>query len=471
MVDGPDDPSDPRFDPGSFRDPLSRVVQYDGGVLRVLRAEGVVDFEALERCGFFAEAMRDGTVVATERIAVPAPLLADGWEAALRHEAVPVLTYPYEWTFTMLQDAALGQLRLARAALAEGMLTKDASAYNTQFVGARPVFIDIGSFERLRSGEPWRGYRQFCQLFYNPLLLQAARDVPFQPWLRGALEGITPGQCRALLGGRHSIGRGAFTHVVLHARAERANADSDRDVAEELRRAGFGPKVVDAQLAKLERLVAKLRWSAADSTWSGYSERSHYGSEDLDDKARFVRDVAVARRRRQVVDLGANDGYFSRVVAEHADLVVAVDSDAVVVDRLYRTLRDERTTGILPMWMDLTDPSPALGWRGRERASFAERVSPDLVLALALVHHLAISGTVPLAEVARFLADFGSEVVVEFPTPDDEMVGRLLRNKRSGLFDHYRLEAFERAVGDHFEVVRRELLPSGSRYLFHLAPR
>ena len=470
MPDGePVDPSS--FDPGSFRDPLSRVVVTDDRVVRVLRGDGVADFEALAASPLWQRVESDGRVVATERTELPPELAEAGWELALEHRRVPVITYPYEWTFSMLQDAALLQLDLTREALADGLLTKDATPYNVQFVGAHPVFIDVGSFERLPAGEPWRGYRQFCQLFYNPLLLQAATNVPFQPWLRGSIEGIGPDQLRALLPWRDRVRRGAFANVVLHARLERKHADSDRDVGAELQRAGYGPWLIDAQLAKLQKVVRALEWGAASSTWSDYGDRDHYGDADLTTKTEFVRDVAAALGPETVLDLGANDGWFSRVAAEHAGTVVAVDADALVVDRLYRSLRSEGNRTILPLYGDLLNPSPAQGWRTRERTTLLDRVDADLVLALALVHHLAISGTVPLPDIVAWLREYDAEVVVEFPAPTDPMVQRLLRRKRAGRFDAYTIDGFVGALAPHFDVVRRLDLAAGTRTLFHLRPR
>ena len=189
-----------RPDPGSFRDPLSRVFVDDDARLAGLdgRRPSPTSRHSPPRT-FFAAALDRGDIVATERVADPAALPGE-WAAVLRHERIAVLSYPYEWSFEMLRDAARLQLRLTRQALAESLITKDASAYNVQFVGSKPVFIDVGSFERLRHGEPWAGYRQFCELFLNPLYVQAVRDVPFQPLLRGHLDGITPGVAAAIIG-------------------------------------------------------------------------------------------------------------------------------------------------------------------------------------------------------------------------------------------------------------------------------
>src|SRR3954468_6173147 len=233
------------LDAGSFRDPDSRVFYADGAVLRALSDRGLEDWRALAGTRFFAEALEQGRIVATEEAEVTddLPLLrTDRPAGVLRHERIPFVSYPYEWTFGMLRDAALLQLDLILAALDEDMTLKDATPYNVQFRGARPVFVDIGSFEPLREGEPWIGSRQFCELFLYPLMLAAWKDVPFAPWLRGSLEGIRPSQMRNLMGLRDRFRRGTFTNVFLHARLERSYANRGRtggDVRQELKKAGF----------------------------------------------------------------------------------------------------------------------------------------------------------------------------------------------------------------------------------------
>jgi len=461
-------------DPGSFRDPLSRVYVARDAVWRGLSADGLADFEAYAATDAYRSAQADGRLVATEAVPVQDAPIDAGWAGALRHERVRVLSYPFEWAFSMLRDAALLQLALSREALAEGVLTKDATSYNVQFEGSHPVFIDVGSFERLVPGEPWAGYRQFCELFLNPLLLQAIAGVPFQPWLRGSLNGVSPTLAAAALGSRKRFRRDVLTHVRLHARAEThyADADADRDVRSELKRAGFGPKIIDAQMANLQRAVERLEWKASASTWSSYSDRGHYTDTDLEAKADFVARATAALDAPMVLDLGANDGRFSRVAVEAgAPLVVAVDGDHLVVDHLYRQLRAEGERRILPLVLDLADPSPGLGWRSRERPSFVDRVRPDLVLCLAVIHHLALSNTVPFDEIVGFLHDFDAPLVVEMPHRDDPMAARLLSRKRSGLFDHYDRPAWEAALARRFTVAEQVTLPSGTRTLYLCHPR
>jgi hypothetical protein len=462
-----------RADPGSFRDPTSRVYVADDAVWRGLDAEALGDFEVLAATDLFSRAVADGRLVATERADHPPAEVGDGWAGVLRHERVPVVSYPYEWSYEMLRDAARLQLDLTGAALAEDLITKDASAYNVQFVGSRPVFIDVGSFERLRPGEPWFGYRQFCMHHLFPLMLQAYRGLPFQGLLRADLEGVSPIDTRRMLSFWTMVSprRKGTLHVSIHARGERRYGATDRDVRSELKAAGYKKELVVAQVKGLGKAIERLALKGATTEWSEYGERAHYSDADLAAKEAFVASVAEAVGPSLAWDLGANDGHFSRLVADRGAYVVAADGDYEAVDRLYRSLRAAGDERILPLVLDLADPSPARGWRGVERAAFTDRSRPDLVLALALIHHLVISKNVPITEFVAFLADAGAAVVVEFPGPDDPMVQRLLRNKREGIHDDYTVEAFEAALAGRFDVRRREVLPSGTRVCYHATPR
>ena len=462
-----------RAEPGSFRDREGRVFYRDDRVLRTLSEPALAHWEALERTAFFPRAMADGRVVATRRIELPddaPPSGAQPWVAALEHERVPFVSYPYEWSFGMLRDAALLQLNLLREALEEGFVLKDSSAYNLQWVGARPVFIDVPSFERLAPGEPWVGYLQFCQLFLYPLLLAAHRDVPFQPLLRGALDGVTPEVAARLLAGGARFRRGVFAHVHLQARLQAMTAGASRSVKRELSESGFHRELILANVRKLERLVGGLEWRRTSSTWVAYRESHGYSPEDHEAKRRFVAAAAAAAPRRLVWDLGANTGDFSRVCRAHADYVVALDADALAIERLYRELARDGERGILPLVGNLVDPSPGLGWRGRERKTLAERGRPDLVLALALLHHLVIAANVPLDEVVEWLASVGGDLVIEYVSKQDPMVARLLLNKEDRYSD-YDLARLEAALARHYEIADRLELASGTRTLLHARRR
>ena len=461
----------PEAESGSFRDPDSRVFRDGDEVLRALSESGLEDWELLAATRFFRAMQDAGKIVRTERLDDAAASGLDGFaaHATLRHDRIPFVSYPYEWPFSMLREAALLELELLRAALAEDMILKDASPYNVQWRGSRPVFIDVGSFERLGEGEPWAGYRQFCSLFLYPLMLQAYAGLPFQPWLRGSLEGIEPAQARAILRGRRLFRRGVLTHVALHARLERR--EGDRDTRSELKRAGFRKELIEANAARLEKLVRKLDWGGSETAWSGYGERAHYEAGELDRKDRFVREACASHQPRLAWDLGCNDGRYSRIAAEQGAYVVAVDGDHASVDALFRSLHSDGDDRIMPLVMDLADPSPARGWRGVERTRLEDRGRPDLVLCLALIHHLSIAANVPLAEVVDWLGSLGGVLVVEFADREDVMVQRLLSRKKDDAHPDYRPEVFEAELARRFDVVRREELESGTRTLYEVRPR
>jgi SAM-dependent methyltransferase len=448
-------------EPGSFRDRDNQVLYDDsGGVLRALRGDGLDDWAALSASRLFAEFSADGQLVGTE---------AEG-EELLRHERIPFISYPYEWTFSMLKDAALLELDLVLAGLDEGLILKDGTPYNVQWRGARPVFIDIGSFERLREGEPWAGYRQFCMQFLYPLLIQAYRGLPFQPWLRGSLEGIEPAACRRLLSGRDLFRRGVFTHVVLHQRLERQHGSHGGDTRHELQEAGFGTQMIRANVTRLRKLVERLGPREATSAWSGYADDNTYSEVEAGRKEEFVRAAVRAARPELVWDVGCNDGRYSRIAAEHAGYTLALDADERTLDRLYGELAAEEHGSIVPLVVDVADPSPALGWCNLERKELADRGKPDLVLCLALVHHLAITRNIPIASFVRWLRSLDAAVVVEFPTAEDTQVRRLLDAKRPGSHDDYDLPAFEAVLAEHFAIDRREQI-AATRVAFFAYPQ
>jgi hypothetical protein len=405
----------------------------------------------------------DPRIVATEELGdAPEP-----WAVLLRHERIPFVSYPYEWPFTTLKRAALLQLDLLVDALAAGLILKDSTPYNVQWNGPRPVFIDVGSFERYREGTAWEGYRQFCQLHLYPLFLSAWKGVPFQPWLRGSLDGIQPAEMRNLLSLRDRFRKGATTHVVLHARLERRYADRTREVKSELKRAGFRKELVLANARKLRKLVEALEWRGASAAWGDYAQTWSYTERDAERKAAFVRAAARGVAPRLVWDLGCNDGTYSKLCAADGAYVVATDADHHVIDRLAREERE----GILPLVVDLADPPPSLGWRGAERKHLPARGKPGLTLALALVHHLAITRNVPLVELLDWFASLEGALVIEFVDPSDEMAQRLLAAKREGLHGDYTRSRFERLLGERFDVERTEELAEGRRVLYLAHPR
>ncbi|HEY2253179.1 MAG TPA: hypothetical protein VGH74_19030, partial [Planctomycetaceae bacterium] len=403
------------FETGSYRDREGRVFYGAAGeILRAMSARALAEWEAVSAAGFFRQGMESGKIVRTARIehsSVEPHFEGFTWAAFLQHDTIPYVSHPYEWTFGMLKDAALLHLELLAAALDEDFTVKDGTAYNVQWVGHRPMFIDVLSFEKLPPGQPWAGYRQFCQTFLFPLFLQAYKDVPFQPWLRGCLDGITPVQCANLMSFRDMLRPGVLKHAWLHAWLEGSERVRESDVRQDLPRAGFNKSLIAANVASLARIIRRLEWNPPDSKWSGYAASNTYSAGDARRKAEFVRTAVMSRRAGLAWALGSNTGEYARIAAENSDCVVAMDADHLAVERLYQSLRRGPSAPgnnvILPLVMNFVDPSPNLGWRGQERRDLAERGRPDLTLCLALIHHLVIGAGIPLRELLEWLAALG----------------------------------------------------------------
>jgi len=451
-----------RYDPGSFRDPASRVFYSNGDVYRTLSPAGLDGWHALRDSQRLTDWVAGGRLVATDE------LIQDG-TTYLKHQRIPFWSHPYEWSFSMLRDAALLHLDLLEEALRSGLTMKDATPYNVQFVGSSPIFTDVGSFCSYEAGEPWLGYRQFCRQFLYPLLLRAHADVPFQPLLRGSLDGIPAATARACLRSRRTFKPGVLTDVVLQARAERSTAKrSDRDVRSELSAAGFNADMIIHNVRRVRKVLQKTRWSPGSSSWSDYASCGHVANQ-RDIKEAFVRRVAGQHHRRLVWDVGANDAHFSAAVADMADVVVAMDADEVTVDRTYRKLSIDGPPNVLPLVVDLADPSPGLGWRGTERTTLEARGTPDLVLMLAVIHHLVIGSNLPLASVIDWLATLGTEVVIEWVPLDDPMSQRLTVNKRRHeVHADYTEDDLRRYCDERFSIAAEQ--PCETRRLFHLTP-
>ncbi len=448
----------------------------DDAILRALSPEGAGDWDALAASPLLETLVNKGELIPTKEVDVSVlngstDLLPTGVTRVLEHQRVPFISYPYEWTFSMLRDAAVLQLDLGIAAVDEGLMLKDATPYNVQFQGSSPVFIDVGSFETIPEGLPWVGYRQFCMLYLYPLLFQAHKDIPFHPWMRGSIDGIQPIDAIKVFSLMDRLRKGVFLHTSLHARLDRrANKSGPGSADENKNKRTVKPEAVKAHMNSMRRLVSKLKWKTGETSWSGYRASNTYSDDDDKRKQTFVAEVAASKQPTLTWDMGCNDGAYSRIAAESSERVVAFDFDHATVEALYRSLKQEGNTKILPLVGNLADPSPGLGWRGLERRTLADRGAPDLMLALALIHHVSISANIPIAEFLEWVKDLGSTLLIEFPKRTDPMVRALLANKQEGANADYDLENFELELGRRFNVEKREELPSGDRVLYLASP-
>ena len=466
-------PGTPLRHPASFRDPSGFLYRRDGTLLRQVAPGYAAHYEQLCDSGLLAALTGRAALIRHDE--VPIDLAAEpGAYKVLRPELVPFVSYPYEWSFGQLRAAALHTLEVQRVALEHGMTLKDASAYNIQFFGHRPVLIDSLSFEIYREGRPWVAYRQFCQHFLAPLGLAAWRDVRLLRLLRSDLDGIPLDLASSLLPWHTRLRPSWFAHLHLHARYQRRHGDAGRagedGAVQEVKAAQVSRRGLDGIVDSLASALRGLRLDLPETEWGDYYSDTNYSEAAFEAKREGVRRALDAVRPKLVFDLGANTGELTRLASERGAYAVAFDVDPAAVERGYGAAVERGDESLLPLWLDLANPSPDLGWAHAERQSLAARGPADLVLALALVHHLAIGNNVPLDRIAAYLAELGRELLIEFVPKQDSQVQRLLAT-REDVFPDYHCEGFEAAMGRVFEIVESTPITGSERTLYRMRRR
>jgi SAM-dependent methyltransferase len=462
--------SHPQRDPGSFRDPSGFVFNRGGALLRQINDSFAADWDDLVASGLLTDLQKRHLLIGHETASIDDAALPERAHAVIRPERIDFVSYPFEWSFGMLRDAALLTLEAQSVAFEAGFVLRDATAYNVQFQRGRPILIDTLSFERGVPGAPWIAYRQFCEHFLAPLALMAYRDVRLGLLLRDFIDGIPLDLAARLLPGRTRWNLGLGPHIHVHARAQARFANRGTEAAAASRKTSVSPLRQRALIDSLQRTIRKLDWTPEGTEWADYAEHTSYGEDATAVKDDLVRQFLVAAGGDVVWDLGANTGRFSRIAAELGRRVVAWDVDPAATERHYRLIRRNETEGILPLVLDLANPSPGLGWSGEERRSLEGRANADVVLALALVHHLAIGRNVPLDRIAAFLARLAPGLVMEFVPKEDPMVGRLLAT-REDVFPEYSLEGFRSAFGGLFEIADEVPVTGTARTLVRMTRR
>lgn len=449
--------------PASFRDPAGFLFSRAGILYRQVNQLAAPDYDLLMTSGLYENLITAGLLIPHEESTI-SPQLPSMAYKILKPQRVPFISYPYEWSFSQLQDAALATLRIQRRALKKGLSLKDASAYNIQFFNGQPVLIDTLSFEAWQA-QPWTAYRQFCQHFLAPLALMAYTDVRLNQLLRVYVDGIPLDLAARLLPWQARLVPGLLAHLFLHAAAQQRAAQSEGNAPSPSAQVSLAQQL--GILESLTNAVKQLRWQPKGTAWGQYYDFTNYNDESFAAKRDAVRGFLEQIAPRTVWDLGANTGVFSRLAVELGAHTVAWDIDPAAVEQNYRQCRAEKTVNLLPLLLDLTNPSPALGWAHQERNSFLERAPVDVTLALALIHHLAIGNNLPLPYLARFFAQTANNVLIEFVPKEDSQVQKMLRSRKD-IFDAYTREHFERAFAQHFEIVQLVALTGSLRTLYWL---
>ncbi|GAP13787.1 protein containg methyltransferase domain [Longilinea arvoryzae] len=446
----------------SFRDPSGFLFRREGVLYRQVNQKYQPDYDQLMHSGLYQKLVNAGLLIPHTEVDIQAEQPEIAYRV-LRPEVVPFISYPYEWSFGQLKDAAMATLAIARQALDFGMLLKDASAYNIQYHLGKPVLIDTLSFEVYQEGRPWVAYRQFCQHFLAPLALMAFNDVRLNQLLRIYIDGVPLDLASKLLPGKTRLNFGLASHIHMHANAQKRYADQAVDKSAVPQR--MAKISLLGLLDNLESTVRGLSWTPEGTEWADYYDATNYTREAFEEKKALVLAYIQRVRPAQVWDLGANNGEFSRLATTKGINTVAFDIDPSAVEKNYRAVKANGEQKMLPLVLDLTNPSPSLGWENRERQSLAERGPVDLALALALVHHLAISNNVPLDRLAAAFAALGRWLVIEFVPKEDSQVQRLLAT-REDIFPTYTLDGFEEAFSHSFDIVEKAQINGSKRTLF-----
>jgi len=444
----------------SFRDPSGFVFLQGNNIFRVVNNSYRDDYDKLMSKLYPALTQAELLISHTE-VDFDSTKKANQYKL-LQAEKIPFISYPYEWSFSQYKDAALTTLAIQRKALEQGMTLKDASIYNIQFYRGKPIFIDTLSFEKYEEGSPWIAYGQFCRHFLAPLTLMAYHDPRMGAMMRDYIDGIPLDLASGLLPFKSRFRVPLFLHIHLHASSQKRHADSENKSAKTAKK--FSHAAMMGLIDSLENGIKKLRLKTDRTEWGAYYEETILSNDYLLKKqtlvSRFLEDIDA----KLVWDVGANDGTFSRLAAKKS-YTVAFDIDHLAVEYNYLKIKEKQEKNILPLLLDLTNPSPAIGWNNEERDSIFGRENPDLILALALVHHLAISNNVPLRKLATFFANLTPQLIVEF-VPKIDLRVRTLLATREDIFPDYTKEGFEAAFNEYFTIEDMQKIEGTDRVLY-----
>ena len=462
----------------SFRDPSGFLFFDNDTLFRSVSRLYHQNYDHLIQSGLYNKLVADDLLIPHKEVYHPAEN-RDNIYKIIQPVIVPFISYPYEWCFSQLKDAALALIRIQKQALDRNMILKDASAYNLQFYKGKPILIDTLSFEIYKENQPWVAYRQFCQHFLASLSLMASRDIRLGQIMRIYIDGMPLDLVSGLLPISTWFKSTLLTHIHLHTKAQKRYEQTKKNnegkcgsVPHCLPTSAF--KVtkhsLTALIHHLESAITDMQLQPSGTGWSNYYEDTNYSPAAMKHKKRLVETYLNESNPRTVWDLGANTGVFSRIATAKDIDTIAFDVDPAAVEKNYRQMRANKETKILPLCQDLTNPSPSIGWANEERLSLIERGPADTVLALALIHHLAISNNVPFSHIAAFLSQICRFLIIEFVPKNDSQVQRLLCS-REDIFYHYDQNHFEASLGDHFSTHKREQIMDTQRILYLMEKR
>lgn len=442
----------------------------NGSLFRQVNKSYKDNYDLMVSSGLYKSLVASGHLISHKELPVSEYKQTDDAWKIIAPEKIPFISYPYEWTFGMLKDAALLTLAIQKTALTHGMSLKDASAFNVQFLRGKPVFIDTLSFEKYEEGKPWIAYKQFVEHFLCPLALMSMVDIRLTRLSATFLDGIPVELTSKLLPLRSRLNLNLLLHITAHASTQKKFADKKLEASVTSRRFSKGSLL--GLLDNLEGTVKRLSWSPTGTQWEDYYEedKNNYDDQSFAHKGALVKKYLTSVKPKTVWDMGANTGYFSNIGVEVGAEVVSFDIDYGALEKHYHGISTKKTTKILPLFSDFTNPTPAVGWENEERQSLEERGPADAVLALAITHHLAIGNNLPFSHIASGFAKIGRFLIVEFIDKQDSQVQILLAN-REDIFDEYTKEDFEKAFAKSFHIREATVIKGSKRVLYLMEKR
>lgn len=444
--------------PASFRDPSGFIFMWEGKYFRQVNVIYAPHYELLMNSGLYDHLSGKKLLLShSETNNIIAQEV--GWYKTLEPSPVPYITYPYEWCFAQLRDAALLTLSMVKISIEYGMIIKDASPFNIQFRDGNPVFIDTLSFEKYDEEKTWVAYRQFCNMFLFPLYLEYYLRTDIQKIMIAYPEGIPVDITSRLLPLKSSLSLGVWLHVYLqNTVTQNTGSKSDGDK--------FSKKKLLNLINHLEGTILRLNSRMNRTQWSDYYESTIPGKNYLHQKEKLFRGMISGLNVKTALDLGANDGYFSKILAAENIYVIAVDNDSRTISKLYNEIRDGSLKNILPLLIDVANPTPSIGFRNKERPSFHERIRTDIVIALALVHHLVIGKNISLQVLAEYFNEItGSLIIIEWIPAEDEKVMQMLSGRKD-VFGDYTMGNFEQSFSRFFQFEKKEKITGCHRILY-----
>jgi hypothetical protein len=445
--------------PSSYRDPSGFIFEKEGVLYRQVNKSFIDDFDQFISSGCYDAFIKKGLLISHD--VIDENLTSTGeYYKTLKPEPVSFISYPYEWSFDMLKDAALLTLQLLKESINYGLILKDATPYNIQWHMGRLVFIDSLSFEKYNEQQPWIAYRQFCESFLSPLLLMHYSQQPLQQLQLAYPDGIPLAITKSLLPGKSMFSLHTYLHIHLHAKV------SSKEKTNSSRKNNFSKQKLFNLISSLETLVNKLKSPAQNSTWANYYSEAAQRDDYLEEKQKLVQQWSGSLSHlKTAVDLGANDGVFSKLLAAQNIFTLSTDFDTICINNLYNEIKSTNLQNLQPLILDLGNPSPAIGVNNIERLSFINRTKVDLAIALAVIHHLVIGKNIPFEKTAYLFNQLSGYLIIEFVPKEDEKVQFMLKNKQD-IYHDYTRENFELAFEKHYTIQNKQLVGGSARTLY-----